>query len=241
VSYRQAAETRSLAFGAPDGEIFGTATIWDGGSCSSLGVPVRVAGHGLDDEWRLTGDGVELTFAPVGEPAELELAEAGISSIHQLAHVHGTVVLDGAEQVVDCAGQRSRRLGALEPKRFGALRAVSAWFGETQGLAVLAARPRRARGHDSEILDGVLLEEGVPVRVTEPRLSSTYTADGVPARVGLELWIGEEDSDQHARRAAGEAIGRTAACDDIGLRSELLRWRMHGRLGAGVYELLRAG
>ena len=76
--------------------------------------------------------------------------------------------------------------------------------------------------------------------VTEPRLSSTYTADGVPARVGLELWLGEEEGEQYPRRAAGEAIGRAAVSDDPPLRSELVRWRMRGREGLGVYDLLRA-
>jgi hypothetical protein len=240
VSDRQPAEIRSFAFGAPDGELLGTASVWEGGFCSSFGAPVHVEGFDPDDDWRLAGESFDLTFAPVGEVAELELADAGIRSLHQLAHVHGTVALDGGEQVVDSAGQRSRRDGVLNAKRFAGLRAVSAWFAGDDGLAVLAARPRRARGHDTEILDGVLIEGGVPVRVTEPRLSSTYTADGVPARVGLELWLGDEDADQYARRAAGEALGRRALCDDPPLRSELLRWRMRGREGTGVYDLLRA-
>ena len=241
MSKRQPAETRSFAFGEPDGALFGTAPVWDGGSCSSLGAPLRVEGADLDDEWLIAGQGFELAFAPLGEVAELELAEAGISAVYQLSHVHGTMVVAGEERVVDCAGERSRRLGALDGKRFQSLRAVSAWFGDEDGLAVLAARPRRARGHDTELLAGTLVEGGVPVRVTEPRLSSTYTADGVPARVGLELWFGDEEADQYARRAAGEAIGRPAVCDDPPLRSELLRWRMRGREGIGVYDLLNAG
>jgi hypothetical protein len=232
-------EIRSFAFGEPDGELFGTAAVWEGGSCSTLGAPLRVEGDSPDDEWRLLGDGVELTFAPLGEAVELELADAGISSVYQLARVHGTVAVDGSEREVDSAGQRSRRLGALDAKRFGALRALSAWFGDADGLVVLGARPRKARGHDSEILHAVLIEGGVPVPVAEPRISSTYTADGVPSRVGLELWLGDDDSEQYPRRAAGEAIGRAAACEDPPMRSELLRWRMHGRQGIGVYELLR--
>jgi hypothetical protein len=233
-------ETRSFAFGEPDGELFGTATVWDGGSCTSFPGPVRAEGNGPDEEWRLTGGGVELTFTPAGEAAELDLPDAGVTSLYQLARVHGMVTLDGAEREVDCAGQRSLRLGTLDGKRFGTLRTVSGWFGDADGVAVLAARPRRARGHDSELLAGVLLEGGVPVRVAEPRLSSTYTADGIPARVGLELWLGEDDdADQYARRAAGETIGRAAACEDPPLRSAVLRWRMQGREGVGVYELLR--
>jgi hypothetical protein len=241
VSYPQPDETRSFAFGAPDGELFGTATVWDGGSCSNFGASVRAEGTDPGEEWRLAGDGFELTFAPVGEVAELELADAGITARYQLAHVHGTIVVDGEERVVDCPGERIRRVGALDGKRYQSLRAVSAWFGEEDGLAVLAARPRRARGHDSDLLAGTLVEKGVPVPVTEPRLSSTYTADGITARVGLELWFGEDaDAEQYARRAAGEAIARAAVCEDPRLRSELIRWRMRGREGIGVYDLLRA-
>lgn len=240
MNYRQPPEVRSFAFGEPHGEVMGTATVWDGGFCSSFGAPVRVEGSELNEAWRLAGDGFDLTFAPVGEVAELELEQAGIRSLFQLAHVHGTMALAGDEQVVDVIGQRSRRWGALDAKRFDALRVISAWFEGGDGIALLAARPRRARGHDSEVLDGMLLEGGVPIHVAEPRLSSAYTADGVPTRAGLELWFGDEDADQYARRAAAEALGRRAVCDDPPLRSELLRWRMRGREGTGVYDLMRA-
>ena len=240
MSFRQPAEIRAFAFGEPDGDLLGTASVWDTGFCSSFGAPAVVEGSDPDEDWRLGGDGFELTFAPTGEVAELELADAGIRSLHQLAHVHGTLLVGAQEHAVDCAGERSRRLGVLDGKRFDTVRAVSAWVGGEDGVAVLAARPRRARGHDSELLSGALLQGGLPVPVTEPRLSSTYTADGVPARVGLELWLGEEEGEQYPRRAAGEAIGRAAVSDDPPLRSELVRWRMRGREGLGVYDLLRA-
>jgi hypothetical protein len=238
VSHGPHAEMRSFSFGDPDGELVGTASVWEGGFCSTFGSPFEVEGSDPAEEWRLAGDGFDLTFAPVGETGELELADAGISALYQLAHVRGTVTVDGDARVVDCAGQRSRRVGAPDRKRFGALRALSGWFGQEDGLALLAVRPRRARGHDSELLDAVLIEGGVAVRVTEPRLSSTYTSDGVPTRVGLELWIGEEDGEQYPRRAAGETLGRSLVCDDS-LRSELLRLRMRGRQGTGVYELVQ--
>ncbi|MEA2196188.1 MAG: hypothetical protein QOJ25_239 [Solirubrobacteraceae bacterium] len=232
MSERLPAEIRSFSFGDPDGELVGTAAVWEGGSCSSFGEPFQVTP--LGEEWRLVGESVELTFAPVGEVVELELEEAGISARYQLAHVRGSV----GERVVDGAGQIAQRAGVPDGKRFSALRAVSGWFGEAEGLAVLAARPRRARGHDTELLAAALIEGGVAVPVTEPRLSSTYGADGVPVRVGLELWLGEEDTEQYPRRAAGESIGRSLACDGS-LRSQLLRWRMRGRQGTGVYELLQ--
>jgi hypothetical protein len=240
VNDRQPAEVRSFAFGEPDTDLAGAVSVWDGGFCSTLGPAAEVEGYDPDDEWQLAGAGFELTFAPASEVAELELAEAGIRSSHQLARVHGTVVVDGREQVVDCAGQRSRRVGTLDGKHFNAVRAVSAWFGSDSGLAVLSARPRRARGHDADVLSAVLFEGDLPpIRVSEPRLSSTYSADGALVRVGLELWFGEED-EQYARRAAGSAAGRVAVCEDPPLRSELVRWLMRGREGLGVYDLLRA-
>lgn len=241
MSERQPVEIRTFAFGGPDAELIGTASVWDGGSCSSFGTPAHAEGYDFEDEWRLTGAGFELTFAPAGEVAGLELPEAGIRSRHQLCHVRGTVLDGGREQVVDCSGQRSRRQGALDGKRFNALRAVSGWFESDTGVALIAARPRRSRGHDADVLSAVLFEDGtVPVPVAEPRLSSTYTAGGALMRVGLELWCGEED-DQYARRAAGESLGRAAVSDDPPLRSELLRWHMRGREGIGVYDLLSTG
>jgi hypothetical protein len=243
VSYRLPAETRSFAFGGPEGDLFGAATVWDGGFCSSFGAPTAVEGSEPDEEWRLAGEGFELTFAPVGEAAELELADAGITARYQLARVHGTMMADGNERALDCAGELGTRVGALDSKRFDTVRAISAWFGEQNGFALLAARPRRARGHDADIVAGVLFESGVPVPISESRISTTFTAGGSLARVGLELWLGEDDgddADQYARRAAAEATGLAAVCGDPPLRAELLRWHMQGRAGLGVHDLVRA-
>ena len=236
------AAIRGLAFGDPAGNVAGTASAWDGGSCSSLGGEVRVEGSDPDEPWRLEGDGLDLTFAPVGPPAELRLDDAGVSLSYQLARVTGHVVREGDELAIDCGGERTYRLGAPDGKRFSALRVVSGWFGTDAGLIVLAARPRKARGHESDLMAGVLVEGETAMPISDPRLSSTYTAAGVPRRVGLELWIGEdddEDAEQYARRAAAQAAGPWLACD-MGGASELLRWRMRGRAGVGVYELIEA-
>ena len=237
------ADIRGFAFGDPTGEIAGTAAIWEGGSCSdSSGGELRLDGSGPGEPWRLQGDGLDLTFAPAGESVELELAEAGLALAYQLARVTGHLVRDGEELAVDCAGQRSHRWGAPDGRRFQALRVVSACFAADTGLVVLAARPRKARGHESDLMAGVLVEGGVPVDIFEPRLSSTYTTDGVPRRVGLELWIGDEDDEEaenYTRRAAAAAIGPWLPCGEGG-RLELLHWRMRGQEGVGVYELVQA-
>ena len=237
------ADIRGFAFGDPTREIAGTAATWEGGSCSSLGGgELRVVGSGPGEPWRLHGDGLDLTFTPAGESVELELAEVGLSFAYQLARVTGQLVRDGDELAVDCAGQRSHRWGAPDGKRFRALRVVSACFAADTGLIVLAARPRKARGHESDLMAGVLVEGGVPVDIFEPRLSSTYNAEGVPRRVGLELWIGDDDDEEaehYTRRAAASAIGPWLPCGEA-TRSELLHWHMRGQEGVGVYELVEA-
>ena len=91
--------------------------------------------------------------------------------------------------------------------------------------------------------------EGVRA-VADPRLSTTYTAGGLPARAGLELWVDEEppeDPDaeeapgQLPRRAAGEALGAGADWEVGGfaVHGAPVRWHRRGRDGAGVYLLGR--
>ena len=240
MTFRQPVDIRSFAFGEPNGDLAGTVSVWDGGFASSFGdAPPRVEGPDPEEEWFLAGAGFELTFAPTSKVAELELGDGALTSQDQLAHVHGTVVVGGGEHPVDCPGLRSRRVGGLDGKRFDSRRAVSAWFGTEDGLAVLAARPRRARGHDNELLAAALFEGGHAVPVADPRLSTAYDAGGIPTRVGLELWM-SDDEGEHARRAAGEATPLAAVSDDPPLRAGLLTIRMSGREGIGVYELLRA-
>ncbi len=42
----------------------------------------------------------------------------------------------------------------------------------------------------------------------DPRLSTTYDEHGEPLRVGVELWLGDdEDGEQWPRRVAGAATG----------------------------------
>jgi hypothetical protein len=163
---------------------------------------------------------------------------------------------------VDCLGWRSSRDGRIDLDRLGSFRQVSAWFEPGEGLAVLALRPRKARGQESDVVAAAVLETEHPGPVSEPRLSTTYTATGLPLRAGLELWIddgsdagsereadrgrGGEDGDgveptahQYPRRASGEALGAYAdwKVAEFELHAELFRWHNRGRDGAGVYLL----
>jgi len=113
---------------------------------------------------------------------------------------------------------------------------------------LLTLRPRKSRGHEADLVAAAVLEPESAPRVTDPRLSTTYDAAGLPARVGLELWFETDDTDeepeeeterQFPRRAAGEAVGPGIDWEVAGfkLHAALLRWHSRGSDGTGVYLL----
>ncbi len=201
-------------------------------------------GHGrldaADDsgDWNVTGDGLELTMTPIGPAVRSQDDQA----FDQLCRVHGNL---GAERPIDCMGRRATR--ALSPgEEYESIRDVSAWFGAeegVEGVALTSLRPRKARGHDRDVIAAAVLDAAVAAVVADPRLSTTYNDQGLPSRVGLELWL-EEDEDgepQYPRRAAGQATGSalSAANGGYDLVAQLLRCQSRGNEGTGVYLLMR--
>ncbi len=72
----------------------------------------------------------------------------------------------------------------------------------------------------------------------EPRLSTTYDADGRQRRAGLELWVGADDA--YPRRVSGQVVcGATLDLGELRLDTAFLRWRMDGVAGIGHYDILR--
>jgi hypothetical protein len=248
VSALTAGSVRTIAFGDLDAGVWGFA--WgDGEQVAAAGAAragdplvaetAGIAGADAGQEWVLTGAALELRIAPVGGPVSHQ-APAGF---HELCRVRGRATVDGRELEVDVPGLRgvhsesSSDIGALD-----SVREVSAWFAPGDGLALTALRPRGAKGHDRDLVVASVLDPAGAIGVADPRLSTTYTAAGRPARVGLELWIPQEDSEeQYPRRAAGESLGAAAAgsLGSVTLEAELLRCRSHGEEGIGVYLLAR--
>ncbi len=197
-----------------------------------------------DAEWWIAGEGLELTVAPpISEgngdrrPAERDF--------DQIVSVSGSLPGDRSHDA-ELLGARSERAQELEPGRFQLIREVAAWFAPGEGLAALAVRPQRATGHGDEELSVALFEAGRAVAVEEPRLSTTYTEDGLPTHAALELWLPPEepkegqDPDEvvsYPRRAAGEASGPGATHELGPLKVHVrpLRWRAGGRDGSGLY------
>jgi hypothetical protein len=239
---------KALSFGDLDGQIWGGAL--------DAGIPAFVYGMGDTAHsvcgagavhwardgrgWRLSGQGFDLHMEPGGEDLEQEPApDPGmtVSGLEELCRVQGTVRLAGAEHPIDCVGTRWT-LDGVKLAELGSLRAVSGWFAADNALAVLALRDRRARGHEADLIAATLFDPEGWVPVKDPRLSTTYNDAGLPARVNLELWVGD-DENEFPRRAAAEAVGTgaEAATDDFALRVAPLRCHSRGLEGSGVYVL----
>ena len=253
MSTNSPAALRAFAFGDLDTGIWGVAAAWNSNQVASFADPVHVAADD-DEESILSGEGVELRFVPTAGPARFEPVTAGVDGSMQLCRVEGALHRDGSDDELACFGARATI--SLPVAGAGSARALAAWFGPDDGFALVALRPPRAKGHDTDSLSCALVEDGGALAVEEPRLSTTYTEAGIPARASLELWLegsGEgqdEASDEnrrderphYPRRAAGERAGDGTDLHMVGLaaRAELFRWHARGREGAGVYVLVTA-
>jgi hypothetical protein len=233
---------RIVAFGDLDAGVWGAAIGDDaplfvasisGGHLS--GVASLAAGDG-DAEWRLTAEGFELALRPATE--RVSAAGHALEGFDQLCRVTGRLTGD---REVDCLGRRAERV--VDDRRdLDSVRDVSAWFAVDDGLAMTALRRRKARGHDRDLTVAAILDAAGSPGVEEPRLSTTYDADGAPARTGLELWLPEQEGGQpYPRRMAGEAAGEAAGAsgDGVELTARPLRCHSRGNNGTGVYLLLR--
>jgi hypothetical protein len=218
-----------------------------------------VSAAGLDTEvveplraWRLHFAAHEASFdldlTAVGAIAELDpdhpVARAGgMAGFEQACRVTGPATVGGRRFTVDGLGQRGRSWGSPDWDRIAAARTVAAWLGDDLAVSLAAIRPAGARHHDDERIAATVLERdpeddtALATPVLDPRLSTTYDADGRQRGAGLELYVDEQGM---PRRAAGEVIcGTTLDLGRLRLDCAFLRWRMEGRTGIGRYDVLR--
>jgi hypothetical protein len=244
---------RTLAFGELDSAgVWGAAWLGDpsqpaltalgAGACQPVVAALRLGDDDERADWRLEGDGAELVVAPAGETVAVHAAEDAIDGFDQLCRVSGRFERDGVAHAVDCLGLRSWWSDAVALERYESVRAVSLWFEPDEAMALTAFRPRKAKGHDKDVLAAAMIAGNGTAPVEDPRLSTSYGAEGWPERAGLELWLADQEPErQYPRRASGEAMGARAqtAGGGVELRAERFRWHSRGREGAGVYLLAR--
>jgi len=191
----------------------------------------------LDLDLRAVGAVAEL-------PAEHAVARAGgMTGFEQACRVTGTATVGGRRLSVDGRGQRGHSWGRPDWDRISLARTVGAWLADELTVSFAAIRPAGARDHEDEHVAATILErdpESGADRaslVVDPRLSTTYDADGRQRTAGLEL---SGDEDLPPRRAAGEVVcGTTLDLGRLRLDCAFFRWRMEGRSGIGRYDLLR--
>lgn len=242
---------RSVSFGDLDGDLWAAAI--DGElRLLALGTPAgRQHRLGRDsihwtvsgERWTLSADGLEVAIDPCDRPPAPTAGDGGAGAgLDQLCHVSGRITIDGVEHEIDCQGTRTSRDQGVDLYGLDSLRGVCAWFGAGEGLTLLSLRPHGAADHSRDVATASVYAPEAWQTVVEPRLSTTYTANGAPTRVGLELWL--EDGEEHyPHRAAGEVAGPAVDLQADGLSVSVAPLRCHsrGRQGAGVYVLARRG
>jgi hypothetical protein len=244
---------RTLAFGDLEGTVWGAGWFSDAadGALVILGAgetpPAVVAGQppaepDLDGDWRLDGAN-PLVVAAAAEAVALQVPQDHLEGYSQLCRVTGRLGLGAGDREVDCLGVRTWFPGPVDMERYESIRAVSTWFEPDEAIALTAFRPRKAKSHDGDLIAAAVIGPESSTAVEDPRLSTTYEAEGWPLRAGLELWLpSPEDSEQQfPRRASGEVAGTRAHAQiaTLELRVEPFHWHSRGRDGAGMYILAR--
>jgi hypothetical protein len=193
--------------------------------------------------------GFDLALRAVSAPAVTDPKSdaaklGGMQGYEQLVAVEGTVRGGGAPRKVRCLGQRGHSWGAPDWDKLTLARTIGLWLEGDVGGTLTALRPAKASDHGHEQAAGALFLPGAEdgpteaVPIAEPRISTTYDADGRQVAAGLELYLGGDDEVAH--RAAGEVVcGTTLDLGRLRLDTAFLRWRMEGREGVGRYDLLR--
>jgi hypothetical protein len=199
--------------------------------------------------WRVAfaaegGDGFELEFEAVGEPAELFADDpvarlGGMAGYDQPCRVRGTVRAGGRERRVDCLGQRGHAWGEPHWERIELARTVTAWTADGPAAALTAVRPAGARHHAEEAVWAAMWEAHGPLPIRDVRLSTTYDGEGRTRRAGFELWPSDGE-DAWARRGAGELLcGSSVDLGVLQLDCAFFRWHLEGNAGVGRYDVLR--
>jgi hypothetical protein len=259
---------RTLAFGDLETGLWGVAGTSPAGAAASFADEFELDPGAPSEEWLAAAAGVELRFAPTTEPAPFVPSAPGIAGSLQLCEVRGAVHVDGVEREVACFGARAEL--TLPASDASSARLATAWFGADLGFALVSMRPQRTKGHEDDRVACAFIDDGEPLEIDDPRMSTTYAESGVPLRAGLELWPVEEepeadaqqgpesddgDEDDEGERDDGESpptyyprrIAGESARDAsrlivpaLTIRAELFRWRMRGREAAGVYVIAPA-
>jgi hypothetical protein len=242
----------TLAFADPEAGLYGVArTSLSADDASGMGIlfvgtevaAVRAEGVALDvveplRRWTASFAGAfELEAEALSPPADVAVGDT--RGYEQLVRVSGTATVGGEQRRVDGLGQRGHSWGRVDWSKLELARTVTAWLDDRTAATLSAIRPASAKHHSDESVAAHVVLDGEPVQVADPRLSTTYDADGRQVHAGLELWVPDGDG-EYPHRGAGEVVcGTTVDLGTLRLDCAFFRWHMDGRTGAGRYDIVR--
>jgi len=123
-------------------------------------------------------------------------------------------------------------------RRLELIRLIFARFDDGGVLGLAALRPRKARGHGDDVAVARLVDgEGEETTTSDALVSVEYDAEGVPRRLGIELW---PEPDSAPVRVAGDREGELETGVEAG-DAVPMTFRIDGIGGSGRYEILRPG
>jgi len=236
-----------VAVHAESGVAVDTPRSWDEVSVAGIDTEVVEPLRAWRLQYAADEASLDLDLRAVGAIAALDpdhpaARAGGMTGFDQTVRVTGTATVGGRRIAVDALGQRGHSWGAPDWDRIALARTVGAWLGDDLAVSLTAIRPAGAKHHEDERVAATILdrdpesgaERATPV--VDPRLSTTYDADGRQLAAGLELFV---DGESFPRRAAGEvACGTTLDLGRLTLHCAFFRWRMEGRTGVGRYDVL---
>jgi hypothetical protein len=187
---------RTLAFGDLETGLWGVTGSSTGGAAASFADTFELDAGAPGEASLVAAAGLELRFSPVSAPAPFLPSAAGIGGTLELCEVRGAVHADGVEREVACFGARAELTVATGD--VSSARLATGWFGGGLGFTLVSLRPTRARGHEHDLVACAFVDDGHPLEIDDPRLSTTYTESGLPLRAGLELWPMENEPEEQA-------------------------------------------
>lgn len=196
------------------------------------------------ERWTLETKGergaVRLEADALSAPRELAgglSAGIGVEQYEQLCRLVGTVDAGGRTYPVRCLGRRVHWWGEFPWNKIERWRALYAASGTGRAISAVAALPAGSKGHDSELRAAQFLDDQDPLPFDDVRLSTVYGEDGMPSKVGLELW---QPGDEYPQRLGGDAIcGVRLERGGHELVVSFFRWSIDGEPAYGCYELAR--
>lgn len=166
--------------------------------------------------------GLALEFIdPSGDPLRIEWDSAALSALDPSAPGSAPVWALGGE---------------LDWDEIETLRIVTGHLDDGRLLAIAALRPAGAAGHGEELVAGALGDREAFDQLAEALFSTEYGPDGLPRRIGVELY---RDDGGLPVRIAGDATASTTEVEGRVRRlSTALALRSSGAAGVGVLDVL---